>query len=224
MRGVRSLQDMILVGQFDSPFVRRVAIALHHYGYPFERRVLSVFKDFETVLAINPLGKVPSLILDDGEVLFDSCAIIDYLDDTVPSGRKLAPTSQPERRRVLQIEVVGIALAEKIYERGIEHNRRAPGTSDPAWRERLERQISSTCQWLEDRLTGDWFFECGFSRADLAVAVAIQYLGRVLPKLDSDSGFPKLREHRLHCENLEAFDKVLDSRAEAVRSGWSPEN
>ena len=58
---------MILVGQFDSPFVRRVAIALHHYGYPFERRVLSVFKDFDAMLAINPLGKVPTLITDEGE-------------------------------------------------------------------------------------------------------------------------------------------------------------
>jgi len=214
---------MILVGQFDSPFVRRVAIALHHYGYPFERRVLSVFKNFDAMLAINPMGKVPSLILDDGEVLFDSRAIIDYLDDTAPPERTLAPTKQPERRRVLQIEVVGVTLAEKIYERGIEHNRRAPGTSDPAWRKRLERQICSTCEWLEDRLHGDWFFEAGFSRADLAVAVAMQYLERVLPMLGSVARYPGLHAHRLRCESREAFNRVQDARAEAVRSGWSPE-
>ncbi|MEL6266318.1 MAG: glutathione S-transferase N-terminal domain-containing protein, partial [Pseudomonadota bacterium] len=52
---------MILVGQYDSPFVRRVAIALHHYGLPFERRVLSVFLDFDALLAIHPAGKVPAL-------------------------------------------------------------------------------------------------------------------------------------------------------------------
>ena len=54
---------LILVGQFDSPFVRRVAVALNHYGLPYERNVLSVFRDFEAMLAVNPLGKVPSLIL-----------------------------------------------------------------------------------------------------------------------------------------------------------------
>lgn len=214
---------MMLVGQFDSPFVRRVAIALHHYGHPFERQVLSVFKDFDAVLAINPMGKVPSLILDDGDTLFDSRAIIDYLDEMAPAERRLTPAEQPQRRRILQIEVVGVTLAEKIYERGIEHNRRAPGTSDPAWRKRLERQISSTCEWLEDRRSGAWFFEGGFSRADLAVAVAMQYLERVLPMVQSVVRYPRLQAHRLRCESREAFDKVQDAQEEAVRSGWSPE-
>ena len=214
---------MKLVGQFDSPFVRRVAIALHHYGHPFERQVLSVFADFEAMLAINPMGKVPSLILDDGEVLFDSRAIIDFLDGEAPVERRLAPSMQPERRHVLQIEAVGITLAEKIYERGIEHNRRAPGTSDPAWRTRLERQITSTCSWLEDRLHGDWFFQSGFSRADLAVAVAVQYLERVLPTVESVVRYRKLYMHRSRCECLQPFDRVQDAAEEARRSGWSPE-
>lgn len=214
---------MKLVGQFDSPFVRRVAIALHHYGHPFERKVLSVFADFDAMLAINPMGKVPSLILGDGEVLFDSRAIIDFLDGEASVERRLAPSKQPERRCVLQIEIVGITLAEKIYERGIEHNRRTPGTSDPAWRKRLERQIASTCTWLEERLHGDWFFEDGFSRADLAVAVAMQYLERVLPMLASVVRYPKLHRHRLRCERLEPFDRVRDAAEEARRSGWSPE-
>ena len=71
---------MILYGQYDSPFVRRVAVAMNHYGMPFERRVLSVFQDFEAMLAVNPLGKVPVLEFDDGAVLADSRAILDYLD------------------------------------------------------------------------------------------------------------------------------------------------
>ncbi len=74
---------MILVGQFDSPFVRRVAITMNHYGLPFERKILSVFTDFEKMLAVNPLGKVPALQLDDGEYIFDSRMIIDYLDPVV---------------------------------------------------------------------------------------------------------------------------------------------
>src|SRR5262249_57239123 len=79
---------MILIGQYDSPFVRRVAVTLHCYDLPFERRVLSVFTDFDAMLTINPLGKVPVLQLDDGERLFDSRAILDYLDSLVAPDRR----------------------------------------------------------------------------------------------------------------------------------------
>jgi len=214
---------MILVGQYDSPFVRRVAIALHHYGLPFERRVLSVFKDFEAMLEVNPLGKVPSLILDDGETLFDSRAIIDYLDGIAPHELQLAPTGEPARRRILKIEVVGIGLAEKIYERGLEYSRRAPGTSDPKWRARLETQIDSACRWLEALDPHPWLYGDSFSRADLAAAVALQYLERVVPELGSATRYPKLHAHRTRCEALGAFARVGDARDEALASGWRPE-
>jgi glutathione S-transferase len=61
---------MILVGQYDSPFVRRVAITLHQYGLPFQRNTMSVFAD--GMAQINPLVRIPSLVLDDGETLVDS--------------------------------------------------------------------------------------------------------------------------------------------------------
>jgi glutathione S-transferase len=214
---------MILIGQYDSPFVRRVAIALHHYELRFDRRVLSVFKDFDQMLAINPLGKVPSLILDDGETLFDSRTIIDYLDANVSAERRLAPIQEPHRRQVLKIEVVGIGLAEKVYERGIEYTRRAPGTSDPRWRSRLELQIASACRWLESRATSGWFYGDSFTRADLAIALSIQYLEWVLTQLGGVSQYPRLQEHRQRCEALEAFAAVKDSRDEALASGWRPE-
>lgn len=214
---------MILVGQFDSPFVRRVAIAMHHYGMPFERRVLSVFKDFDEMLTINPLGKVPSMILDDGEVLFESRAIIDYLDGAAPPALRLAPLDEPDRRRVLRVEAMGIGLAEKIYERGIENSRRSPGTSAPEWRARLERQILSVTDWLEALKPSSWLHGPTFSRADLAVAVAMQYLARVLPELDDPARHPCLRAHRERCEALDAFAAVQDSRDEALASGWRPE-
>ena len=215
---------MILIGQYDSPFVRRVAIAMHYYDLPFERNVLSVFKDFEKMLQLNPLGKVPALILDDGEILFDSRAIIDYLEQAAPESKRLVPAKQPDRRRILNIEVVGIGLAEKIYERGIEYSRRAPGTSDPVWRARLETQIGSACRWLECLSPSPWLYDDRFTRADLAVAVAIQYLARVLPDHHILQDCPKLLMHRHRCESLSIFTKVPDSRSEALASGWQPES
>lgn len=211
---------MILIGQYDSPFVRRAAIVLHYHNVPFERRVLSVFADFEAVLAVNPSGKVPCLVLDDGDLLADSRAIIDFVDGEAPEAARLAPRKQPERRRVLHIEIMGITLAEKTYELGVERGRRSPGTGDPAWAARLETQIASLCRWLAARLTSDWFYGGAFSRADLSVAVATSYLARVAPSIAAAELSPALEAHRRRCEALDAFQRAPDSVSEARRSGW----
>src|SRR5262245_44445422 len=63
---------MILVGQYDSPFVRRVAISLRVLGFAYEHDTRSVYGDFDAMRTINPLGRIPSLVLEDGEVLIDS--------------------------------------------------------------------------------------------------------------------------------------------------------
>ena len=63
---------MILIGQYDSPFVRRVAIAFRLYAMAYEHRPWSTFGDAERIAQYNPLRRVPALVLDDGEVLIES--------------------------------------------------------------------------------------------------------------------------------------------------------
>ena len=191
---------MILVGQFDSPFVRRVAVALNHYGMPFERRVLSVFQDFDAMLSINPLGKVPSLILADGEVIYDSRAILEVLEGLAPTDRRLTPSEPARHREMLRIEAVGLGLAEKTYERAIEFSRRSPGTQDPAWVARLERQIGSALSWLEALPPTDWLVGDRMTRAELAVTVATTYVLEKLPQLYRPGDFPRLEAQRRKCE------------------------
>ena len=82
---------MILIGMFDSPFVRRVAVSMNLLELPFEHRNWSVGKDFELIRQFNPLGRVPALVLADGESLIDSAAILDFLDDLVGPERALLP-------------------------------------------------------------------------------------------------------------------------------------
>ena len=82
---------MILVGQYDSPFVRRVAVSLRVLGFAYEHDTRSVFGDFDSMRKTNPLGRIPSLVLDTGEVLIDSGAILDWLDQQVGPGRALVP-------------------------------------------------------------------------------------------------------------------------------------
>src|ERR1051325_8557462 len=98
---------MILVGQYDSPFVRRVAVSLRVLGFAYEHDTRSVFGDFDSMRTTNPLGRVPSLVLDDGRVLIDSAAILDWLDETAGPDRALLPRSGPLRQRALRL----IALA-----------------------------------------------------------------------------------------------------------------
>ena len=119
----------------------------HHYGITFERSVLSRFADFDAMLELSPLGKVPVLILPGGERLWDSRAILDFLYGKAPLERLLLPREEPERHRVLRLEATALGLAEKAYERGLEFPRRARGTHDLAMVARLDRQIGSSPRW-----------------------------------------------------------------------------
>src|SRR6267154_4615585 len=98
---------------FDSPFVRRVAVSMKLLAIPFEHRNWSVGKDFDRIREFNPLGRVPTLVLDDGEALIESAAILDYLDDFVGSARALLPASGGERREALRAMSIAVGAAEK---------------------------------------------------------------------------------------------------------------
>ncbi len=80
-----------LIGHYDSPFVRRVGVSLHILGIPFERQLLSVFSNADAVRAYNPVGRVPALVLDDGECLVDSAAILDHLDEAGARSARCCP-------------------------------------------------------------------------------------------------------------------------------------
>lgn len=160
----------ILIGQFDSPFVRRVAVTMNLYALSFERRVVSVFTNFDEMLTLNPLGKVP--VLENGERLFDSRMIIDYLDHLVPDQSRLVPNSVKHRRHIQRIEAVALGQAEKCYERGIECARRRPDKIDPDWTDRLGTQISSALAWLERCDPAPWLYGNTMTQADAPGAIA----------------------------------------------------
>ena len=213
---------MQLVGQYDSPFVRRVAVALNHYQIPFERKILSVFTDFESMLEVNPLGKVPSLILPNDEVLFDSRMIIDYLDSIASSDLKLIPTDSDKRRQMLKTEAVALGLAEKCYERGIEFARRQKDKIDYDWADRLEKQILSALAWLEIRAGNRWLHGHQMGLADITLTVAMTFL-REKKQIDFDEEhFPNLVAHCNSCESLSIFSQAAYSADEAHQSGWRP--
>jgi glutathione S-transferase len=212
------------LGNTTAPFVRRVAVVLHHYGVAFDRRVLSTFADFDTMLELGPLGKVPVLVMADGEHLWDSRAILDFLHGQAFPERSLLPQEEPRRRQVLRVEAAAVGLAEKACERGIEFARRAPGTQDPVWITRLERQIASTLAWLEAQRPAPFLVGPAFSVGDLTAAVALTYVKEKWPHLLPPGAFPTLEIHRVACEAMPAFQAAAYSTTEAAQSGWRPES
>ena len=84
---------MILIGRYDSPYVRRVGVSLHALAISFELLPLSPFSQAPQLRQFSPIGRMPALILASSEVLIESAAILDYLDDIVGPSRALLPVA-----------------------------------------------------------------------------------------------------------------------------------
>ena len=201
---------MILIGQYDSPFVRRVGVALTLYGIPFEHRPWSTFGDADKIRPYNPLTRVPTLVLDDGDVLIDSTPILDYLDSLVPAEKRMHPVAEPARHRALKVTTMGVHTAEKavalFYERALHKS-----TASDVWTNRCQRQISGALAALEKdratRKTAYWFGDA-IGHTDVAVAAALRFINDAHPGVIDMADFPALKAHAAKCEALPVFQTI----------------
>jgi glutathione S-transferase len=200
---------MILIGQYDSPFVRRVGIALTLYGLAFEHRPWSTFGDADKIRPYNPLTRVPTLVLDDGDVLIDSTPILDYLDSLMPADKRMFPGAEPERHRALKVATMAVHTAEKavslFYEKALHKE-----TSD-LWVSRCRLQISGTLGTLEKdraaRKTPYWFGD-RIGHADIAVAAALRFINDAHASMISVADFPALAAHSRQHEAMTVFQAI----------------
>ena len=209
---------MVLVGQYDSPYVRRVAITLHHYGLAFTRNPISVFTDARAMADINPLVRIPSLVLDDGEVLIDSGAIIEYLDELVGPERTLTPRQGAPRRRVLQLVAVATGAIDKAGAIVYERHFHAPGEVNEDWLARCAGQMIGGLRFLEAQLTREWLAEDRFTQADLTSAALLGYLRLRLPEVPLEQDFPRLAALSARCEAMPSFSAARPSPEEVMPS------
>tara|TARA_R110000787_G_scaffold285461_1_gene401094 strand:- start:17260 stop:17889 length:630 start_codon:yes stop_codon:yes gene_type:complete len=200
---------MILVGQLDSPFVRRVAATLSHYGLTFDRHVLSVFGDTDEVRRLNPLGKVPALIIDDGETLIDSAMIIDYLDEIAGPDRALTPRSGPGRRDVLRLATLFMGVSDRAVQLRIETVRRPQHLQNPEFIEAYKRALRASLDYLERDCGTPWAADAslvaGPTQADFAATAALTHLSAKVPDFKNLNAWPKLAALRDAGEALDAF-------------------
>ncbi len=207
---------MILIGQYDSPFVRRVAVTLHHYHMPFERNALSVFSNFQKVQGINPLVRVPALVLETGETLVDSAAIIDCLDEMAGPARALTPAHGPLRRKVLQAVVLATGASDKAVAIFFERSFHDAKSISRDWEKRCISQLNATLDRLEHDCSSPWFMNSHMSQADVTVGCMIGHLKLRVPETFPPNKYPKLHALSLHCETRDEFVKARPSPDEVI--------
>jgi len=199
---------MILIGMFDSPFVRRVAVSMRLLGFDFEHRNWSVGKDFELIRRYNPLGRVPTLLLDDEQSLYESAAILDWLDEQVGPARALLPASGADRRLALKLIATATGAGEKavlqVYERVFRpaERRHAP------WTDRCAAQMHAGLAELDRACAaaGPFLVAGRLSQADITATCVFSFASDALA-LDP-AAYPALRAHAARQEALPAFREI----------------
>lgn len=205
---------MFLIGQYDSPFVRRVALAMRFYGMAFDHRPWSTFGDADKIVPYNPLHRVPTLVLDNGEALIESTAILDYLDEAVGPERAMLPPRGEARRRQLRLCALATGLGDKavslVYERVLRKEQLK------LWVERCEAQIGGVLAVLEKERAAaktPWLFGERIGHSDIAVACVLRFTDEAHATLFDSTRYPALAAHAAACEALPPFREIVQPLA-----------
>ena len=189
---------MKLIGSAASPFVRKVRVVMAEKRLDYQFIVEDVWSATTTISSANPLGKVPCLVMEGSEAMFDSRVIVEYLDTLSPVG-KLIPQQSRERAEVKTWE----ALADGVMDAGVlcrleaTWGGRADGERSEAWMDRQRGKIVAGIAAMAKGL-GEKPFCSGIhlSLSDIAVGCALGWIGFRFPEVDWRTAHPNL--DRLH--------------------------
>jgi glutathione S-transferase len=192
---------MILIGQYDSPFTRRIGITMSVYDLPFEHRPWSVFGNADELGGVNPLIRVPSLVLESGEALIETAAIVDYLDGLVPPENRLLPQQQPDRYRTQNT----VSLASGISDMAVRlfYEQRLHDEPSKTYVARLTRQIVQTLTVLEAQTVAPG----PMTQADIAITCMFRHLSECHPVIALKGHYPAIEKH---CAGYEAQQLFID--------------
>lgn len=182
---------MKLIGSLTSPYVRKIRIVLAEKKIDFDLVLDSPWEEGNQVVALNPLGKVPVLVLDDESTLYDSRVIAEYLDTVAPNNR-LIPASGRERISVKRWE----ALADGVLDAAVSaflESRRPDGERSPSWIERQRDKIARSLRAMSEELGEQpWCHGNNLSLADIAVGCALGYVSFRLGDIRWSKPYPNL--------------------------------
>ena len=199
---------MILIGQYDSPFVRRVAVTLQLYKLAYEHRPWSAVGDGDKIAELNPLMRVPTLVTNDGVAVTDSGTIVQLLDHMAGFGAFLS-RNWPQQGEVLRLAAFASGVADKavalIYEKAFHQG------VVPAWHERLRKQVGDTLAMLDrERAASEapWLFGERLSHADVIIGTMFCFLREALAGEIDLEPYKALKKHSKACEALPEFKKA----------------
>ena len=184
---------MLLIGVNRSPYTRRVAITLKAYGVPSEQRDLSGFANRAEVRASNPLGRIPALVLDSGETLVDSGAIVDHLDEAYGRDGPLTPAEGTDRRAVLKVAALMMGACEKGLQAAYMRNHMPAEKIHQPWIDDCNAQAISALVAIDAMIdpAAPYLLLGRLTQADIAAFVA-ERLARGIG-LDTEARTPRLR-------------------------------
>ena len=196
---------MKLVGPYISGFTRRTAITMKLLGIPFEHLNFNAYTDKEEVRRYSPMGKVPALVLDNGEVLIDSAGIIDVLHERVGPGEALIPPSGPARLKALQLIGIGSNIYPKLSSLYDETLRPKEHQLQSVF-EGLAEQAIIGLKLLEAQTGDGWYVNDALSQADIMAVVCYQAAaGFILPDHVNAQNFPRLAALSERAMKVDAF-------------------
>ncbi|MCH8178879.1 MAG: glutathione S-transferase N-terminal domain-containing protein [Proteobacteria bacterium] len=185
---------MKLIGSLTSPFVRKVRIVLAEKKLDYKFDLEDVWSADTTIATSNPLGKVPCLVMEGGEAIFDSRVIVEYVDTLSPVG-KLIPLSGRERVEVRTWEALADGLLDAAILARMEATwaGRTEAQRSQAW---IDRQIGKMHASLKAMSLGlgdrNWCAGIHYSLADIATGCALGYLDFRFPDIDWRDTYPNL--------------------------------
>ena len=175
---------MKLIGSLASPYVRKVRVVMAEKKLDYDFVQENVWAADTTILASNPLGKVPCLIMEDGGAMFDSRVIVEYLDTLTPVG-KLIPAQGRERAEVKCWEALADGVCDAAILVRLEKNLRPEAQQSQAWIDRQLGKVSSGIKAMSVGL-GETAFCAGnqYTLADVAVCCALSWIGFRFPEIE----------------------------------------
>jgi glutathione S-transferase len=185
---------MLLIGVNRSPYTRRVAITLTAYGVAYEQKCVSGFGNRKEVRAANPLGRIPALVLDNGETLLDSGAIVDHLDEAYGGDRPLTPRSGADRRAVLKVAAIMMGACDKALQAAYHRNHTPVEKRHQPWVDDCTAQVASALTAIDAAVdpAAPYLLLGRLTQADITAFVA-ERLARFGLSIDTDTQFPRLR-------------------------------
>jgi glutathione S-transferase len=186
---------MKLIGSLSSPYVRKARITLAEKKIDYKLVLENVWGAETAIHDFNPLGKVPCLVMDDGEAVFDSRVICEYVDMLSPVA-KLIPPAGRERIEVRCWEALADGMLDATVLVRLEGTQRTPEQHNEAWVKRQERKVHEGLVAMAKGLDGNtWCAGNRYSLADISVGCALGYLDFRMPALDWREAHPNLARH-----------------------------